>query len=82
MCCNTVSIMSLKLTICQIPRLEKEKSALQLEARDAQTAADRLANEKAAAEKEHKLTLAALGDVQVGGIQKLLKIDTKSNNCE
>ena len=53
-----------------------------MEARDAQTAADRLANEKAAAEKEHKLTLAALGDVQVGGIQKLLKIDTKSNNCD
>ena len=38
---------------------------LQLEARDAQVAADRLAIEKAAVEKDQKLTLAALGDVQV-----------------
>ena len=42
---------------------------LQLEARDAQVAADRLAIEKAAVEKDQKLTLAALGDVQVCKIQ-------------
>jgi hypothetical protein len=45
--------------------LEREKASLMLECRDAQTAADRLASEKANIEKDQKLTLAALGDVQV-----------------
>jgi hypothetical protein len=36
-------------------------------------AVDRLANEKAAVEKDHKLTLSALGDVQVSRGQTLLR---------
>jgi hypothetical protein len=41
-----------------------------LECKDAQTAADRLASEKAAIEKDQKLTLTALNDIQVKQIKK------------
>ena len=45
--------------------MEREKASLQLECRDAQTALDRVCSEKSNLEKDQKLTLAALGDVQV-----------------